>query len=491
MKTFFFAPESPRVVALVRIALGLALLGDALGHWRYAVELYSTYGPAIPIFVRLNDEAPDATHPGESAPITQPAHVEPIVPVPVPEPRVAVAAQTFLIFSLFSVAVGWHTRTSLVTAFVLGLWLWPLDLPCTFGKHLVVGLHFLLLLAFSRCGDCWSVDAWSARTRRDVCRTSSICPRRLMQILICSVYAGAVVTKIKSTTFINGDLVLFSLLDDRWGGSRFGMWLTTFRHIPLVLSWMTLVYEILFPILVWVPRCRLPMLVVAFIVHGSMGWLLSLGPFTPIMLAALLSFLNEHDLAWLGSRFAIRRTGFPARPYFCARPWKSIVLSAGLHVAAAGVFVAAGDAVQSSLDWYGVFGRRTLAPFQEIPEDEFTDMLAQRSPAYEDYFHRIDMGSRVGGNQVFGAPDRFQIGQRAYVVSQMPMPHPAVLLEGVLIAPDGQECARFKHKFGTGYPYAVNAFVLTAELSPGTYRVLIQADGFIVAERQFVLEAEP
>jgi hypothetical protein len=71
------------------------------------------------------------------------------------------------------------------------------------------------------------------------------------------------------------------------------------------------------------------------------------------------------------------------------------------------------------------------------------------------------------------------------------MPHPAVELEGILIAPDGRECARFQHNFGAGFAYAVNGFELTPDLSPGTYRVIIQADGFVVAERRFVLEAAP
>ena len=124
-----------------------------------------------------------------------------------------------------------------------------------------------------------------------------------MQILICSVYVGAVVTKIKTATYANGDLVTFSLLDDHWGGSRFGMWLTTLRHVPLLLSWAMLLYEILFPVLVWVPRCRLPMLLTAFAVHACLGWLLSLGPFTPIMFAALLSFVEECESADFDIRF--------------------------------------------------------------------------------------------------------------------------------------------------------------------------------------------
>jgi len=487
-------------LALVRIALGLVLLGDTLCHWRYAIELYSTFGPAIPIFVRRFDETPAAASPAESPTPTPnpPARIEPIVPVPVPTPRVAVVAHTLLIFGLISVVLGYHTRTSLVVTLLLALWLMPLDLAGTFGKHLVASLHLIFLLAFSRCGEHWSVDAWTNRKGRDFCRLSSTCPRRLMQILICSVYVGAVITKIKTPAFVNGDLLTFSLLDDHWGGNRFGMWLTTLRHVPLLLSHATLVYEAIFPVLIWVPRCRLPLLAAAFAVHATMGWLLCLGPFSPIMFAALLSFLDERDLAWLGSRCRRipgfsqitewgRSMDFQVGHDIHGRAGKPI-LQAGLHLCAAVLFVTAGYAIQSSFDWYGVFGRRTLAALQEVPDGEVSEMLAQQLPAYEDYFHRVELGSRVGGNQVFGSPDRFQIGQRAYVLSQMPMPHPAVEIEGLLISPDGQECARFTHRFDSGFSYAINGFELTKELAPGSYRVIVQAEGFVVAERRFELE---
>jgi hypothetical protein len=123
-----------------------------------------------------------------------------------------------------------------------------------------------------------------------------------------------------------------------------------------------------------------------------------------------------------------------------------------------------------------------------ISADEVGEMLARPLPAFADYVHRFELGSRVGGNQVFGASDRFRIGQRVFVLTQMPVPHPAVEIEGLLIAPDGQECARFTHHFDAGITYMVNGFELTPELSPGTYRVILQVEGFVVAERQFVLQ---
>jgi hypothetical protein len=272
-------------------------LGDALCHWRYAIELYSTFGPAIPTFLRPVDEPADAEDSADRRLSRPPLRVEPILVAPVPAPRWAVVAHTLVVFALASAALGWHTRTSLWAAFFLALWLAPLDVTATFGKHFIIALHLVLLLGFSRCGAAWSWDSRGDPDRTSVCQLSSACPRRLIQILVCCVYVGAWVTKLKSPAFANGDLLTFSLLDDRWGGGRFGMWLTTLPHVPLLLSHATLVFELVFPVLVWIPRWRLPLVGAAFAFHAAMGWLLSLGIFTPVMFAALLAFLEERDLA--------------------------------------------------------------------------------------------------------------------------------------------------------------------------------------------------
>jgi hypothetical protein len=114
-------------------------------------------------------------------------------------------------------------------------------------------------------------------------------------------------------------------------------------------------------------------------------------------------------------------------------------------------------------------------------------MLSQRSPPYEDYFHRVEVGARVGGNQVFGSSGQFEIGQRAFVLAQLIQPHPVMELEGLLIMPDGREAARFSRRIDPTFDYAINGFELTEELPPGLYRILIQAEGFVVADRRFEL----
>lgn len=523
MKAFFFAPESPRPLALVRLVLGFVLLCDTVFHWRYAVELYSTFGPAMPIFLQQGEADSKSPSSSDLAAPKRILQAKALFPRLIPPPRLALGAHTLLIFAFASVMVGWRTCTSLATAFLLTLWLAPLDVPGTFGKHYVIAIHMLLLLGFSCCGWAWSIDALPARHmanrgRVDYCRLSCACPRRLIQILVCTVYAGAAITKIKTPSFVNGDLLTFSLLDDHWGGGRFAMWLTTVRHVPLLLSHATIAFEILFPVLVWVPRCRLPMLAAAILVHSCMACLLNLGPFSPIMFAALLSFLDERELARLARLVDVffRRTkvhgetdgavaSLADRQSEAADAIDSDTnrrvpkkpASRLLHLVAVALFVTCGYLVQYFADWYGVFSRRPPEPLAEIAAADFSEMLSRQSPAYEDYFHSIELGSRFGGNQVFGSSTKFHVGQRAYVLTQMPMPHPAVTLEGLLITPTspdgvaGREVARFTHRLDSAFSYSINGFELTPELPLGIYRIILQAEGFVIAERRFELVATP
>lgn len=475
---------------MMRIALGFVLVCEGLLHWRYSIELYSTAGPAMPIFVRQIDDGGVDTAGERNQMWAAPTRVETVVPLPIPRPATAVIAQTVLLLAAISVVLGWHTRTSLVMTFLLAAWLGPLDLPVTFGKQSVIALHLLILLAFSGCGAVCSIDALSDGYRAARCRLSILAPRRLMQILVCCVYLGAAITKLKTPSFVGGDLLTFSLLDDHWGSGRLGLWLTTLPHVSLLLSLATLFFEMLFPFLVWVPRLRRTMLGLAVAFHAAMGCLLSVGIFPVVMFTALLSFVEERDLrvfARLGE-FLLRpqgNTSGNSNSHPIAHSKK--MLWAVLHLTAAATLTGCGLYVQVHYDWYGVFGRRPAPALSELVTDDVSEMLAERLPAYEDYFHRVELGSRFGGNQMFGASRKFKIGQRAYVLAQLILPHPSFELEGLLIAPDGREAARFTHRIDAGVGYAINGFEFTSELPTGNYRIILQADDFTIAERQFEL----
>lgn len=478
-----FAPEGPRRMALIRILLALAMLAEAVPRWRYAVELYSSWGPAIPIFA---GNLPEPTSVAEQdAPARRPERLRGFH-APVPGPLLAVAIHTAMIFLLACVALGWQTRISLLLAAFCFVWIGLLDLPGTFAKHSVIALHALVLLSFSGCGNAWSIDSTCNASSPSACPLTPAWPRRLLQLLICSIYLGAALTKIRTPAFLSGDLLTFSLLDDQWGGGRFGQWLSMSPTVMRACSMMTILFEAFFPVLVWIPRLRLKILAGAFALHAVMGLALHLGTFSLIMFAILLVFLQEGDLsrAWVpgcgGSQEPGLVTAFRGRGLRGLSAW----------LVAAVVIVAAGVGVQWAFDWYGAFGRRdaaAIAGLKPIDPRQYMEMQAARRPAWEDYVHRVSLGNRTNNGEVYGPSERFKVGQRAYVLVQFILPHPELELEGLLLTPDGDEVARFSHQVAPGYSHSINGFELTDELPSGSYRIILQLEHEEFVQRTFEL----
>lgn len=487
MTRLLFAFEGPRRVALVRIALGLVLLCHAGCRWRYAVELYSTFGPAMPIFTVYASDAPLEIGESNDRKDARPGPLVSRFHGPIPSPLEAVALHSLLLFALVAITLGWQTRTSLLVACGLLVWLGLIDGAATFAKHLLICVHLLVLLTCSGCGRCWSLDSLTDPARDDLCRLDPVWPRRMMQWLVCAIYFGAAVTKLRTPAFLTGDLLGFSLLDDYWGGGPVGIWLSSMPHVVLGLSLATVLFELLFPFLIWVPRLRLIMLAAAVAFHLGMAAAMHLSTFSPTMFVALIPFLHESDL------MRLRLPGIGSSAFAAAGlapGHRRRLYAAAAYVVCAVAVVVSGCFVQRQYDWYGAFGRRSLndiASLPSIPDDQWADMQAQRQPPWEDFVHRTSLGTRASGTQVFGAPDRFRGGDTVYVLVQFIPGHPELLLEGLLIAPDGQEAARFSHRVPRNVAYSVNGFELTEELPPGRYRVIFQVQGFEFAERGFDL----
>ena len=237
---FLFAVESPRSYALMRIGLATVWLWEFFGKWPFAVELYSVAGNVtrFPGFPEITLSASNT-----------------------------VMLHSLMLVSLVAVLIGWWTRLNLALSGFLVLGFAFQDAISTLTKYTAISTHLLILLAFTQSGAVWSVDAWFRRRHTSAVPLSPVWPRRLMQLLVCSVYWGAAITKIRLPDFATGDLLEFSLLDDAYGGTYFGHWIATHPQLLIVGSLLTVVYEVLFPVLIWIPCMRRVMLCCGVLFH--------------------------------------------------------------------------------------------------------------------------------------------------------------------------------------------------------------------------------
>lgn len=477
MTSFLFAPEHPGRMAAIRIGLGLVLLYDAAMHWPYVVELYSSDGMPMPLLPGTFFE-PHAFSAG-----------------------VCVVLYSILLFALTAVVAGWQTRVSLLIAFVLTAMLGLLDPPGTFKKYSVIALHLLFLLACSRPAALASVDAWVNREPNRLVRLTPAWPRRLMQVLISSVYLGAVITKIRLPDFGSGDLLMFSLLDERWGGNWLGMWLATQPRLLMFVSYGTVILELAGALLLWIPATRFPMLLVMMLFHVSIAATLHVGIFSPTMIVALLAFSEPRDAETL-KRFAARfrrhrgkqrakppaATGATPEPASAAAGFRRRAASAGIYLLAGAAFAGAGYAQQSIADYSGVFHGDASGEWKYISPEVVDDFLSPRKQHPADYFHRVEIGSRLGFLQSFGERKRFKRGMTVFIVARLTQAHPKLNIEWILQPPGDLDPFSQTKTLDHGVPYAWFGFRLNSEDHPtGAYMITVKADGRVVARKFFQL----
>lgn len=470
----WFARESPRPLAALRIVLGIILLCEAASRWPFAVELYSSAGPPMPVFV--NGFRP-----------------------PVPSPDLAIAAQTLFVFSAVCIVTGWQTRVSLITAALMLAWLGLLDLPGTFKKYSVIEIHLLVLTASACPAGVWSLDA--RRHGRDAAvPLAARWPRRLIRILMCAIYLGAAATKIRLAEFASGDLLEFALLDDLWGGRTAGRWLASHTTLLQAGAIATLAFESFFPLLVWIPRLRRPMLVLAALFHLALHTLLHLGTFSWVMLCGLMAFLDERDFGAI-SRGLRTITGRRARDAEPDRPQveaaavpspspertrpSRLLPSKLVYALTAGVVSVGGVATQRLTVVSGDISSTSPAEFREVADDDLDEILAAQLPSYADMVRRLELGTRIVNSHAVGDASRIVPGTTLHALVRFIRQRPPMTSTWILADPEGREIGRLSKPLSVDVTHATAAFELPEETPAGRYRIILQLDGVDATRAQF------
>ena len=334
----------------MRILLAGALLLDAALRWPYCIELYSSAGQVFPAFassgLELSPLGPSAT----------------------------LLFYSVLVVVLAMLVVGWHSRLCAILAFGLIGWFSLLDAAATLTKYTAISMHLLLLMCFAQPGGVWSVDAWRRARRRAGVPLAERWPRLLVGILVASIYLGAAITKIRLPDFATGDLLEFSLLDDAYGGRGVGLWLATKPELLVLASYAVIIFELLFPALIWVPAFRRVMLCCGIVFHLALAAMMHLVIFSPVMLAALCAFVRESDL--MAIQNVLRRIGLRPRqkePSEETAETAPIFMFSWINAGLFGLVICGATAglsfYQYRQDDYGVFHRVVKLEFVPVEAD--------------------------------------------------------------------------------------------------------------------------
>jgi hypothetical protein len=202
-----------------------------------------------------------------------------------------------LVLSLVLSTAGLFTVVSTKTSFLLVLFYQGLLRSFGHFNHdEMLGVYCLAVLAFTPCGDQFSLDQ---RWRKNVARQAFAYayPILLLQLLMAWVYFSSCLIKLRAgrLNYLNPDslpsLAIYHSLDNLHDTAfRFAFWLPQYKAYLPVLVALVLIWEFIFPLAVFIPRLRWWILGGGVLFHLSTLFLMNI--FFPHQLALYLLFVN-------------------------------------------------------------------------------------------------------------------------------------------------------------------------------------------------------
>ena len=166
------------------------------------------------------------------------------------------------------------------------------------------------LAALMPLGRRWSVDAWlRARRHKPRAPMMAIYGQRLLQLTVAYVYLSSCIAKLMNLRWLKG-----IALRDVLSSPVYSEWPRYYDVFPIVffLTWMTLVFELSFPLLVWWKRLRPWLIVSGIAFHVGIDTLMVIPVFSAIMIVSYAVFLTDAEVKWLVGRIGRPFRGAPA-----------------------------------------------------------------------------------------------------------------------------------------------------------------------------------
>lgn len=299
-KTFWFAPEDPITLGMIRILTGAMLAYNLL-----------VWGLDLQAFFRSDGLQPLAA-------IRAFYGSDPIFSFLfyVPDEWL-----TIVHWTCFGVAVlmsaGVCSRLTTILCFLITISYSQRVPVANFGLDQILGL-LCLYSAIGPSGAALSIDSlWRARRSRNAGRQVDVVPLsscrmtlRLIQIHLCIIYFWAGFAKLKGDSWWTGEAMWQVLANQEYQTIDL-TWLAWIPWAPYLIAHVTVAWEVFFCVLIWNKKLRPIMLVVGTGMHFGIGAFLGMWTFGLVMTYAYFAFSSPP--AWRRRLHAIA-PGFFAEP---------------------------------------------------------------------------------------------------------------------------------------------------------------------------------
>lgn len=191
-----------------------------------------------------------------------------------------------LLISLLTMAFGFFPRVSALIAYVIHVSFMHRNMGIVYGLDMIA-TFFLFYLIFAKTDSPPArKNAWSTLL------TSSAL--RLTQIQVCVIYAYSGWEKLKGVAWWKGEAIWTVFANAqiaRWEMN----WISNFPLVITGLTYMTLLWEIYFPAVIWMKKLRPWVLIGGVGLHIGIGVVVFIPYFSALMIVSYVVFLTPDE----------------------------------------------------------------------------------------------------------------------------------------------------------------------------------------------------
>lgn len=203
-----------------------------------------------------------------------------------------------LVLGLLSLCLGIGGRVLTALVWVLNIGFLHRNYSIAFGAD-VIGNIFLFYMIFTRACDQLSLWNW-VRTRKwnreielqDLCNSMFY---RLIQVQLCVIYAYTGFEKLRGMSWWDGTALWTVLANPQMVVTDL-TWMRNFPFVIVVLTYVTVLFEIYFTPLVWNPKTRRWILILGVFFHLGTAVMMGLWGFGLVMISTYFLFERPPNL---------------------------------------------------------------------------------------------------------------------------------------------------------------------------------------------------
>ena len=299
---FWFAPQQPHALAMIRILGGAMLLYT---HVVWGVNLEEFFGAKS----WLNGETVALMNQGWDGQngVPLPSYAWSYLFWVESSPALLWTLHLAALVVFFLLTIGLFTRVTSILALVITLAYCNRSTGAWFGLD-QINAFIAMYLAVGDCGAVYSVDRWLALRRgANVAVEPSVSVNlgvRLLQVHMCVIYLFGGIGKMRGETWWDGSATWLSVASLEYQSLDM-TWLVQYRWLLALMTHVTVFWETFYCFLIWPKLTRPICLLLAVFVHGGIALFLGMKTFGLMMLIGNLAFVHPETVqavvAWLGS----------------------------------------------------------------------------------------------------------------------------------------------------------------------------------------------